>query len=119
MYLGLEHPDAYFGAASLSGAFWPGQDTHTALRDAIPTMGKQPIAIYLDHGGNPADDSDGAADTIEVRDELVGLGWQRGDSLACGTGDSALCYFDQPGATHDELAWKARAFRFLRFLFPG
>jgi predicted alpha/beta superfamily hydrolase len=119
MYLGLEHPDVYAGAASLSGAFWPGQDTHTALRDAIPTMGKQPIAIYLDHGGNPADDSDGAADTIEVRDELVGLGWQRGDSLACGTGDSALCYFDQPGATHDELAWKARAFRFLRFLFPG
>jgi predicted alpha/beta superfamily hydrolase len=119
MYLGLQHPDVYFGAASLSGAFWPGQDTHTALRDAIPTMGKQPIAIYLDHGGDPADDSDGAADTIEVRDELVGLGWQRGDSLACGTGDSALCYFDQPGATHDELAWKARAFRFLRFLFPG
>jgi len=23
------------------------------------------------------------------------------------------------GATHDELAWKARAWRFLRFLFPG
>ena len=26
---------------------------------------------------------------------------------------------DEPGATHDELAWKARTWRFLRFLFPA
>jgi len=119
MFLLLEHPDVYAGGASLSGAFWPGMDTHTALRDAIPTIGKQPVAIYVDSGGSVSDDSDGAADTVEVRDELVGLGWQRGDSLACSASPNAVCYYLEPGATHDELAWKARAFRFLRFLFPG
>ena len=31
-------------------------------------------------------------------------------------GPDALCYFTEPGATHDELAWKARTWRFLRFL---
>jgi hypothetical protein len=89
------------------------------LLDALPGLGKQAVAIYLDHGGDPSDDSDGAADSIAVRDELVTLGWQRSDSPACGVGPSSLCYHDEPGATHDELAWKARAWRFLRDLFPG
>ena len=115
MELALRHPETYAGVASLSGAFWPGQDTHTALRDELPSLGKQPLAIYVDHGGNAADNSDGAADSIEVRDLLVGLGWQRADSPSCATD---LCYHWEPGATHDELAWKARAWRFLRFLFP-
>jgi enterochelin esterase-like enzyme len=118
MYLGLKHPEVYAGIASLSGAFWPGQDTHTALADALPAMGKQPVAIYLDHGGNPADDSDGAADSIAVRDEAVALGWQRTNSPACALTPDTLCYYFEPNATHDELAWKARVWRFLRFLFP-
>lgn len=115
MELALGHADVYAGVASLSGAFWPGMPTHTALRDQVPGFGKQPVAIYVDSGGALADNSDGAADTAEVRDLLVGLGWQRTDSPACTT---ELCYHLEPGATHDELAWKARAWRFLRFLFP-
>jgi len=75
--------------------------------------------VYLDHGGDPADDSDGAADSIAVRDELVSLGWQRSTSPSCTPGPNMLCYFTEPGATHDELAWKARAWRFLRALFPS
>ena len=55
-------------------------------------------------------DCDGAADSVEVRDLLVGLGWQRADSPSCTPGPSSLCYFHEPGATHDELAWKARSF---------
>jgi predicted alpha/beta superfamily hydrolase len=116
MELGLRYPDTYASIASLSGAFWPGLDTHTALLDQLPTMGKQPVSIYVDSGGDPTDDSDGAQDTIDVRDELVTLGWQRSDSPACTTD---LCYYREPGATHDELAWKARAYRFLEYLFPA
>jgi enterochelin esterase-like enzyme len=119
MELALRHPQTYAGAASLSGAFWPGMDTHTALRDEVPSYGKQPLAVYLDSGGAIADDSDGAADTVEVRDLLAGLGWQVADSPTCASSPDALCYYLDAGATHDELAWKARAWRFLRFLFPA
>jgi predicted alpha/beta superfamily hydrolase len=116
MELALRHPQTYAGVASLSGAFWPNQDSGEALRDHVPVMGKQPLAIYLDHGGQIAMNSDGAADSVEVRDLLMGLGWQRADSPSCTPGPSALCYFHDVGATHDELAWKARTWRFLRFL---
>jgi enterochelin esterase-like enzyme len=119
MYLGLQYPTTYAGVASLSGAFWPNLDTHTGLLDHIPSLGKQPLAIYTDSGGATADDSDGAQDTVDVDNALVTLGWTRGTSTSCGSGDSALCYYIEPGATHDELAWKARAWRFLEFLFPG
>jgi predicted alpha/beta superfamily hydrolase len=115
MHLALAHPEIYAGAASLSGAFWPGQTDGTALRDRLPSFGKQPVAIYLDHGGDPVTNSDGAADTIEVRDLMLGMGWQ----LACTPTGDALCYHAAPGATHDELAWRARAHLFLQFLFPG
>ncbi len=118
MELALRYPQTYAGAASLSGAFWPGMDDGTALRDHLPAMGKQPLAIYLDHGGSIDANTDGAADSVEIRDMLVGLGWQRGDSPSCAAGPSALCYHHEVGATHDELAWKARTWRFLRFLLP-
>lgn len=118
MDLALAHPETYGAAVSLSGAFWPGMEDGDALRDRIPTYGKQPLAIYLDHGGNVAANSDGAADSVEVRDELTSLGWSRSDSPSCTASPSTICYFIEPGATHDELAWKARTWRFLRFLYP-
>lgn len=114
MHLALTHPETYFAAASLSGAFWPGQDEGTALRDVLPGFGKQALGIYLDHGGNVATNADGAADTVEVRDLLFGLGW----SANCAISGDAVCYASVPGATHDELAWRARTPQFLRFLFP-
>jgi predicted alpha/beta superfamily hydrolase len=119
MELALRFPSIYGGVASLSGAFWPNEDTHGALRDLVPTYGKQAVATYLDSGGDPADDSDGAQDTIDVRDLMVGMGWQMATSPTCAPGPNAVCYHLEPGATHDELAWKARAWRFLEFLFPG
>jgi predicted alpha/beta superfamily hydrolase len=118
MELALRYPQTYSGVASLSGAFWPGMDAGTALRDHLPAMGKQPLAIYLDHGGSVDTNADGAADSVEIRDMLVTMGWQRADSPSCTAGPSALCYFYEAGATHDELAWKARTWRFLRFLLP-
>src|SRR5699024_8045536 len=49
MHLALAYPQTYAAVASLSGAFWP---NNNALRGQIPGYGKQPLAIYLDHGGN-------------------------------------------------------------------
>lgn len=114
MHLVLGHPQTYFAGASLSGAFWPGMETGTALRDQLPAFGKQPLGIYLDHGGDVATNADGAADTVEVRDLMLAMGW----SASCAM-SSALCYASAPGATHDELAWKARTPQVLRFLFPA
>jgi hypothetical protein len=94
-------------------------DDGTALRDKLSALGKQPVAIYLDHGGNVATNSDGAADSVEVRDRLAGLGWQVATSPSCSPGPNALCYHSEPGATHDELAWRTRTWRFLRFLVPA
>jgi enterochelin esterase-like enzyme len=119
MDLALRHPEVYGKVASISGAFWPRMDTHLALRDEVPGFGKQALSIYLDSGGDPADNSDGAGDTLEVRGALVTLGWQLATSPSCTTGPSALCYSIAPGATHDELAWRARAWRFVEFLFPA
>jgi predicted alpha/beta superfamily hydrolase len=119
MELAMAYPQTYTGIAALSGSFWVGQDANTAVRDQLPSIGKLPVAIYLDSGGSISSNADSAADTAEVRDLLVNLGWQRGDSPACAPGPNALCYRLEPGAQHDELAWKARAWRFLRFLFPA
>lgn len=118
MRLALAYPETYAGAASISGAFWPGQDTDTAFRDVLGDVGKVGVAIYLDHGGTAQSGGDGYADSIEIRDQMMGLGWARGDSPECASGSpggSDLCYFHEPGATHDELAWKDRAWRWLRF----
>jgi len=114
MHLVLGNPQTYFAGASLSGAFWPGMDNGTALRDVLPAFGKKPLGIYLDHGGDVATNADGAADTVEVRDLMLGMGW----STSCAMTTDSLCYTSAPGATHDELAWKARTPQFLRFLFP-
>ncbi len=116
MRLALEHPDVYAGAASLSGAFWAGLDTGTALRDRLPAIGKVPMALYLDHGGTSAG-GDGYPDNLAIRDQLVGLGWARADSPNCVPGDDTLCYHHEPGAAHDELAWRDRTWHFLRFFF--
>jgi predicted alpha/beta superfamily hydrolase len=115
--LALAYPEVYAGAASLSGAFWPGKETGTAMRDVIAAVGKVPVALYLDHGGDADSGADGYADNREVRDLLAAHGWERADAPDCVAGDDALCYFHAVGARHDELAWRDRSFRFLRFLF--
>ncbi|MFT3693421.1 MAG: alpha/beta hydrolase-fold protein [Kofleriaceae bacterium] len=107
MEMTMHHPELYSGAASLSGAFW--------ARTDLPGTTKRDLAVYLDSGGSTTDNSDSANDTIAIRDALIGLGWQQG----CAEGPSSVCYEISPGATHDELAWKSRAWQFLEYLFPG
>ncbi len=115
--LAFTYPDVYAGAASLSGAFWPGQDENLAMRDTIAAKGKVAVALYLDHGGSADSGGDGYFDNLEVRDLLVDAGWSLQTSPDCTAGDDALCYYHAVDATHDELAWRDRSFRFLRYFF--
>jgi predicted alpha/beta superfamily hydrolase len=119
LHIALAHPTTFIGAASISGAFWPGQDSHTAMRDLLPTIGKKPVGIYLDHGGTMASGGDGLQDSIDVRNLMVGLGWTQQTSPTCSLSNSSLCYHHELGATHDELAWRARVWRMLEFFFPA
>jgi hypothetical protein len=68
-----------------------------------------PLPIYIDHGGLVADNSDGAADSVAVRDALLGLGWTLGTDLF---------YVHEAGAEHNELAWRGRVPGMLEALFP-
>ena len=115
--LALNYPDIYAGAASLSGAFWPGQEDNVAMRDLVASAGHVDVALYLDHGGSASGGGDGYFDNIEVRDLMVGEGWQRQNAPACSASTTSLCYYHDLDATHDELAWRDRSFRFLRYFF--
>ena len=115
MRLAATYPDVYAGAASLSGAFWPGEDTGTAFLDELNAASQFPVGLYLDHGGTIADEGDGLVDSLAVRDRLLQLGWSLSVSNACTLSDTTLCYHHEVGATHDELAWRDRAWRFLVF----
>ncbi len=115
--LALTYPDVYAGAASLSGAFWPGQEDDVAMRDLVAATGHVGVALYLDHGGSASSGGDGYADNLEVRDLMVGEGWQRQDAPSCTATATSLCYFHDVDATHDELAWRDRSFLFLRYFF--
>lgn len=119
LHLAFAYPDVYAGAASLSGALWPGEDTGASAFDALAAAGKVPVALYLDHGGDATSGGDNYAINVQMRDQLVAAGWRLATSPDCGPpNDDALCYFHDVGAAHNELAWRARSWRFLRFLFP-
>jgi len=113
MELGLRHPDIYASAARYRGAFWPRMDVHTALRDELPGMGKQSLAIYLDHGGDPPTTAMAPRfDRGSRSARQPGLAARRLSRLHRGA--ERAVYDWTPNATHDELAWKARVWRFLR-----
>ncbi len=111
------HPDLYQGAALLSGAWYPGEDTMTTAKDVLARTGSVHRALYLDHGGTMQAGGDGYSESIEMRDLLIDAGYVREDSPACHFGSDVLCYHHENGAEHNELAWRERTPRFLRFFF--
>lgn len=83
----------------------------------MAATGEIPVGLYLDHGGTVADGEDGLPRNLSMRDQLVSMGWVRGDAPDCALSSDGLCYYHDVGATHDELAWKDRAHLFLRYFF--
>lgn len=107
------HPTAFPGGiGSMSGAFWVCAGEGRSVLQLIGSPGfplAPPLPIYLDHGGFVADNSDGAADTVAVRDALVARGWTLGTDLF---------YVHDEGAPHDETAWRRRVPGMIEALFP-
>jgi len=116
--LALAYPEVYRGAASLSGSFFVGEEDGTSVEDQVEELGRMDLALYLDHGGTAAGGGDNYESNRDLLAALTAAGWQRGDSPDCASGPGRVCYFHADGATHDEAAWRARSWRFLRFLFP-
>lgn len=110
--LAFGYPDVYVGAASLSGSFWVGADSGTSIGAMLAEGGAVGVGLYLDHGGTAGAGGDNYESNVALRDELLAAGWSAG----CAMASDALCYFHDDGATHDELAWRVRSYRFLRFL---
>lgn len=82
--------------------------------------GRRDVAIYLDSGGGgscadndgdgiqeDSDDSDNYCVTADYRDHLVSLGYEFGVDLV---------HWHEPGAPHNEGAWRARVPRMLQSL---
>jgi hypothetical protein len=118
-HLAFAYPDVYAGAASLSGAFFPGEDTGAAFLDVLAAAGKIDMALYLDVGGDATTGDDGYPLNIAVRDALAARGWTITTSPDCDPTPDALCFFHDDGAPHNEVAWRLRSWRFLRALFPA
>ncbi len=120
--LAFAHPDVYAGAASLSGSFFIGEvegdEDGQAMSEIVEQTGLLPLALYVDHGGREEDGADNLPSNQRLIAALGAAGWTRAVSPDCSAAPDRLCTFHDIGATHDELAWRERSWRFIRFLFP-
>ncbi|MBI5499966.1 MAG: alpha/beta hydrolase [Deltaproteobacteria bacterium] len=109
----MAHPAVFRqGIGSMSGAFWVCDADGSSVLQSIAAAGfplAPPLPVYIDSGGSVADNSDGAADSVAVRDALAARGWTSGVDLF---------YHLEEGAPHSEPAWRARVPLLLGDLFP-
>ncbi len=120
-YQALLYPGNYDFVGSMSGTFgWGsiGADNETLIEryGALPC---QPSVFYLDSGGGPKDadcvDSDGDGvddDDVQASDNYC-ENRQMADTLAAAgcIWNESLFHWYEPGALHNEAAWRDRAFR--------
>ena len=117
--LAFAHPDVYAGAASLSGSFFIGEDEDgPSMGEIVEQTGLLPLALYVDHGGRVEDGADNLPSNQRLIDAVVAAGWARAVSPDCTGEPGRLCTYHDVGASHDELAWRERSWRAVRFLFP-
>ena len=125
LYQALTRPDTLGCAAALSatlgwGAFASSADGSDALVRRWPSeAGHGAVALYLDSGGSvngtcgdpdgdgvyeDSDDADNYCVVTQLRDTLLGLGYQSGVDLF---------HWWEPDALHNEASWAARFYRAL------
>lgn len=125
LWAALRRPEALACVGALSpslgwGAYDSALDGSAALVNLWPgAVGHGGVPLYLDSGGGPGsgcfdldgdgvyeglDDSDGYCVTTQFRDRLEELGYSF---------DADLAHWWEPGAAHDEAAWRERFFRAL------
>jgi hypothetical protein len=118
LHIADRYPQTYAFTASLSGTLgWGSLDPkihNPTIIERYAMAGHRSTVIYLDSGGGGVtcadsdgdgiNDDDGEADdnyceTLQMRDTLLGLGYQA---------DKDLFYYFDMGAPHNEAAWAAR-----------
>ncbi len=109
LYIGLKHPDLFGKLAVMSPSiWWSGRDI---LKLAARFQHESKPRIWLDIGTAEQPNFDRyVRDTADLRDILLGNGWQLEQDLA---------YLEDEGAGHNEQAWGRRVRHALKFLFPA
>jgi predicted alpha/beta superfamily hydrolase len=102
-YIGYRRSDIFSKVAALSSSFWWDEEAMVRTVDFATT--RVPIKIYIDAGTN----SDGLAETTDMRNALVEDGYLQGKDLY---------YYIAQGASHSEYWWAARIQIPLTYLFP-
>lgn len=93
-WAGWTRSDVFGTAVCMSSSFW--WDGRALIADVANHSGaKVPVTVYIDAGGQ----SDGAADTNDMRDTLEAKGYQHG---------ADLFHWFEPGGSHNEASWRAR-----------
>ena len=86
--------------------------------DALAATGRIDVQLYLDHGGTSSGGGDNYFLNVELRDSLIAAGWAMQTSPSCEPG-ADLCYFHDVGAAHNEIEWRSRVWRMMRYLFAA
>lgn len=103
LHLAWERPEVFGRAGSLSGSFW--LDGWLSRKTPGAPQGR----VWIDSGSGGSS-GDGALGTLALRDALLRQGWTLGANLG---------HLLDPGAPHQEPAWRARVGQALEFLFPA
>ncbi|MGE0710068.1 MAG: alpha/beta hydrolase-fold protein [Planctomycetota bacterium] len=103
----LSYPEVFGQAACLSSSFWFEDAGGRDAFELLARTGRPEVRLYVD-SGTAGPSQDGAPGTRKMAEALRAAGWE----------GPAFEHFEAEGATHDEGAWRARAERPLRFLFP-
>lgn len=109
LYLGLHYPATFGNLIAMSPSIW--WANRAILREVRKLHRKLGEKIWLDIG--TCEGQDPAAcikNAKDLRDALVGKGWQPGVDLK---------FIEDQGAGHNERAWGYRMRDALKFLFPA
>lgn len=136
-HAGLLAPDVFSMVGGMSstfgwGSFGGGADTMLARYRAVGNLAPRAQRFYLDSGGGPAGDGtctfdgvddprDNYCETVEMRGVLVTAGVRTfpldPDAPMLSPRDANIYHWHERDAPHNELAWRQRFFRVVRFFF--
>ncbi|MFO0626762.1 MAG: alpha/beta hydrolase-fold protein [Polyangiales bacterium] len=104
LWIGLRRADVFGAVGAMSPSTW--WDGRMILREVAAARGTRMLRVWVD-SGDSGPSRDGVDDTRMLADALRTAGYREGESLR---------YVVQPGASHNEAAWRSRLPDALRFL---
>jgi predicted alpha/beta superfamily hydrolase len=104
LWIGLRRADVFGAVGAMSPSTW--WDGRMILREVPAARGARMLRVWVD-SGDSGPSRDGVDDTRRLADALRAAGYRDGESLR---------HVVQPGAAHNEAAWRSRLPEALRFL---